>query len=355
MKKIIRVAGAILVFILTISIFVAFTNWGILYMMSTFDFHVSTFVRGFLTTGATMMLFFLTMGIFSMVGGPRRTEFFLPLIDAMTQISKGNYNVKLEHELEHTKNHPFGKFVKGINDMAIELNELEQMRQEFISNVSHEIQSPLASISGFAKVLKRSELTQTERERYLDIIETESLRLARLSDNLLKLTSIESEHHPFEVKAYRLDQQIRKIILSCEPQWVAKSLVLDVSLEEVEIFADEELLSQAWVNLIHNSIKFTPNGGGLAIGLYRREEQVEVTITDSGIGIREDELDQVFERFYKADKSRNRTAGGSGLGLSITKEIIDMHKGTIFVQSKEADGTTFIITLPIELRNVKND
>lgn len=344
-----RVAGALLLFMLTIFIFSALTNWGILSMMSIFDFHLSTFVTGVITTGATIILsLFFTIGIVSMIEGPRRTEFSSLMIDAMKQISKGNYNVKLENELKHAKNHPFGIFVEGINDMAIELNEMEQMRQEFISNVSHEIQSPLASISGFAKVLKRRELTQAEREHYLNIIETESLRLARLSDNLLKLTSIESEHHPFEIKAYRLDQQIRKIILSCEPQWVEKSLVLDVSLDEVEIFADEELLSQVWMNLIHNSIKFTPNDGRLAIGLQRRGEQVEVMIADSGIGIHEDELVQIFERFYKADKSRNRTAGGSGLGLSIAKEIIEMHKGTIFAKSKVAEGTTFFIVLPIK-------
>ena len=186
------------------------------------------------------------------------------------RISKGDYNVKLNNHFEHAKNHPYGQFVESINDMAVELNQMEQMRQEFISNVSHEIQSPLASISGFAKVLKRSELTLEERDHYLTIIETESLRLAHLSDNLLKLTSIESDYHPFEAKTYRLDQQIRKIILSCEPQWLAKSLELDVSLDEVEIFADEELMNQVWINLINNSIKFTPNGGSLAIQLRQR-------------------------------------------------------------------------------------
>lgn len=348
MRKIIHVISRIIAVFLTIAIFSALTNWAIFSLMTILDIHLSAFVIGVLTTSIIIVLLFLTIGFLSMNGGPRRRESFSLVIDAMKQISKGNYNIKLEHELKHGKNHPFGQFVEGINDMAIELNEMEKMRQEFISNVSHEIQSPLASISGFAKVLKRGELTEAEREHYLNIIETESLRLARLSDNLLKLTSIESDHHPFEVKAYRLDQQIRKIILSCEPQWVEKSLVLDVSLDEVEIFADEELLSQVWVNFIHNSIKFTPNGGKLIIGLQQHAEQVEVTIADTGIGICEDELDQIFERFYKTDKSRNRTASGSGLGLSIAKEIIGIHKGSVSVQSKVAEGTVFTITLPIK-------
>ena len=255
---------------------------------------------------------------------------------------------ELDTKFGNGKNHPFGKFVEGINHMAIELNQMEQMRQEFISNVSHEIQSPLASISGFAKVLKRSELTPDKRERYLNIIETESLRLAHLSDNLLKLTSIDSDHYPFEARLYRLDQQIRKTILACEPQWIAKSLVLDVSLDEVAIFADEELMNQVWINLINNSIKFTPSGGTLTIDLCQLGETAVVTVDDTGIGISEEDQDFLFERFFKADKSRNRTRGGSGLGLSIVKKIVDMHNGTITVKSKLGEGTRLSISLPIE-------
>ena len=149
------------------------------------------------------------MWIFSKFAPQRRMDFFTMMIDAMQRISKGDYNIKLANQFEHKKNHPFGKIVESINEMAVELNQIEEMRQEFISNVSHEIQSPLASINGFANVLKQNHLTLEEREHYLGIIETESLRLANLSDNLLKLTSIESQHHPFEPVPYRLDKQIR--------------------------------------------------------------------------------------------------------------------------------------------------
>jgi signal transduction histidine kinase len=272
------------------------------------------------------------------------------MIDAMKRISKGDYNVKLKNDFKHEKNHPFGQILESINHMAVELNQLEQMRQEFISNVSHEIQSPLASISGFAKVLKQNQVTPEERMHYLDIIETESLRLANLSDNLLKLTSIESDHHPFEPATYRLDKQVRKIILSCEPQWVDKSLQLDILLDKVEVMADEDLMSQVWINLINNSIKFTPSGGGLSIHLQKRGENAVVIIADTGIGISEEDQEHIFERFYKADKSRNRTLTGSGLGLSITKKIIDMHQGSIHLQSKLNEGTTFTVVMPMEIK-----
>jgi len=251
-------------------------------------------------------------------------DFITKMIEAMRRISKGDYNVELANQFKHKKNHPFAKIVESNNEMVVELNQIERMRQEFISNVSHEIQSPLASISGFAAVLKQSDLTFKEREHYLEIIETESRRLANLSDNLLKLTSIESQHHPFEPVTYRLDKQIREIILSCEPQWVAKSLELDISLDEVEIIADEELMSQVWINLINNSIKFTPSGSSLKIVLYQHAQEAIVTIADTGMGIAEEDQAHIFERFYKVDKSRNRMLGGSGLGLSITKKIIDI-------------------------------
>ena len=346
MKKMIRVVGVFIVFIFIILTYSSLANLGILYINHKFNLDLNEFIRGLITTCTTFLLLFLTMWFTSKIESPRRTEFLTLMIDAMKQISKGDFNVKLNNQFKHAKNHPFGKFVEGINDMAVELNQMEQMRQEFISNVSHEIQSPLASINGFAKVLKRSELTLAEREHYLNIIETESLRLAHLSDNLLKLTSIESDHYPFEAETYRLDKQIRKIILSCEPQWTAKSLELDVSLDEIDIFADEELMNQVWINLINNSIKFTPNGGSLAIQLRQHDEAAEVTVVDTGLGICEEDQESIFERFYKSDKSRNRTPGGSGLGLSIAKKIIDMHEGTITVQSKLNEGTTFSITLP---------
>ncbi|MFJ7935964.1 sensor histidine kinase [Sporosarcina sp. NPDC096371] len=329
---------------------VTITFWTLAYIVTSFinrqwDLQLSDYSRGLLTLFIMFFLFSVTMWTFSKCAPQRRMDFFTVMIDAMQRISKGDYNIKLANQFEHKKNHPFGKIVEGINEMAIELNQIEEMRQEFISNVSHEIQSPLASINGFANVLKQDHLTAEERKHYLGIIETESLRLANLSDNLLKLTSIESQHHPFEPAPYRLDQQIRNIILSCEPQWLAKSLELDIALDEVKITADEELMSQVWINLIINSIKFTPSKGTLKIVLYQREKDAIVEIKDSGMGIAEEHLAHLFERFYKVDASRNRKLGGSGLGLSITKKIIDMHEGSIHVKSTVNEGTTFTVTL----------
>jgi signal transduction histidine kinase len=271
-------------------------------------------------------------------------EGWVQVIEAIRRIAKGDFKVVIQTG----KNVPgqFEQLVSSINDMAVELNQMEQMRQTFISNVSHEIQSPLTSIQGFARALQQEGLEYEQRKHYYGIIETESTRLSKLSDNLLKLTSLESDQHPFEPKRYRLDRQLRSMILACEPQWVEKDILMDVELAETTVEADEDLLSQVWMNLLSNSIKFTPNGGTISIEAKPAEDGATVRISDNGTGISEEDLPHIFERFFKADKSRNRMLGGSGLGLSIVKRILDMHGGDVQVSSTRGVGTTFTVNLP---------
>ena len=273
-----------------------------------------------------------------------------PIIDALARIARGDFSAQVENTLDpDTQNNSvFGELIQSVNRTAQELNQMEIMRQEFISNVSHEIQSPLTSINGFAQALHSDNLSIEKRNHYLHIIETECRRLSRLSDNLLKLASLEAEQVKFEPQPYRLDRQLRNLILTCEPQWTEKALDMDVSLEEVSITADEDLLNQTWLNLLHNSIKFTPPGCRISITLSQQNETITCTIRDTGIGIaREDQL-HIFERFYKADQARQRSKEGSGLGLSIVKKIVEMHRGDIKVESTPGAGTTFFIFLPVQ-------
>lgn len=278
----------------------------------------------------------------------RHEELFQSIIDAMKQIARGDYNVSLSKVYNHNnREDPLSKIIDNINYMAKELGQIEQMRQEFISNVSHEIQSPLTSISGFARALQNNNLSHEERLHYLTIIETESRRLSKISDNLLKLTYLESSQHPFDSETYRLDKQLQHLVLSCEPQWMEKQIEMELSLTETNITADKELLDQVWMNLLNNAIKFTPNQGTVSLNISQQNKEIFITISDSGIGIMEEDQLHIFERFYKADKARSRHSSGSGLGLSIVKKIIDMHGGTVSVKSKPQEGTSFIVTLPI--------
>jgi two-component system, OmpR family, phosphate regulon sensor histidine kinase PhoR len=290
--------------------------------------------------------------IFRSSAWAQQMNMFAPLLRAMEQIARGDFSVQVEQPNTHRPDDPIGQLFKGVNDMASELKQMEAMRQEFISNVSHEIQSPLTSIRGFARALQNDTLGAADRLHYLNIIETESMRLSKLSDNLLALAALDAENRPFDPQSYRLDKQIRDLILACEPQWTSKAIEMDVSFEEVTICADQDLLSQVWNNLIYNSIKFTPQGGRICIDLYQQDDTIAFGIADTGIGISEEDQAHIFERFYKADKSRTRSnGGGSGLGLSIAQKIIEMHHGTITVASKLGEGTSFIVSLPVDLTN----
>ncbi|WP_037463954.1 sensor histidine kinase [Shimazuella kribbensis] len=269
---------------------------------------------------------------------------FDSIIHAQKKISSGNYEVELDTNGKELG--PFGELVESVNQMAIELSKMEKMRKEFIANVSHEIQSPLTSIHGFAQTLRNSQLSPENRIHYLDIIESESVRLSKMSDSLLRLASLEADTMKFEPEIYRLDKQLRSIILACEPQWSDKNMNMDIMLEELEIRADKDMMGQIWINLIHNSIKFTPKGGNMSIAIRQDGEDIVGVISDTGIGISQEDQIYIFERFFKTDRSRKPANQGSGLGLSIVKKMVDMHKGKITVESKLGLGSTFTVTLP---------
>ncbi|MEC0226592.1 HAMP domain-containing sensor histidine kinase [Paenibacillus alba] len=337
-----RVRGfffAIGIFILIIIYWLA-SFYGTSWLYSCLNKRPSEVVVQLINSVCGMFLWGLTMAIMGRFIQSQQMIFFQKMIAAIRSMSRGDFNVSVEN---NPHNGPFVELVDSINTMAVELGQVEKMRQEFISNVSHEIQSPLTSISGFSRALQNEQLSPAERKHYLEIIETESTRLSKLSDNLLKLTSLESQHHPFEPTSYRLDKQIRNLILACEPQWVDKDIEMDIELEAVTISADEDLLSQVWTNLIHNAVKFTPVGGTIGVHVTSSGESAIIRISNNGACISEEDLPHIFERFYKSDKSRNRTSGGNGLGLSIVKKIIEMHEGSIAVESEPEKNTTFIV------------
>ena len=310
------------------------------------DWQVSDLALFLLQSGIATVYVAIVFAVFFLFVWRKMNNILTQITDALRRIAKGEFNVSIA--MEERMDGEYDKIIAGINDMAIGLQEMEQLRQEFISNVSHEIQSPLTSIRGFALALQKEELSEEERKYYLQIIETETIRLSKLSDNLLKLTSLESEHHVMEVSTYRLDEQIKKVVLAAESLWGAKNIEMELSLSNATIQADEDALSQVWTNLIHNAIKFTPEEGRMHIGMQMEGDRVEVRIADDGIGMAKEHLPYVFERFYKADASRNRTLGGNGLGLSIVKKIVEMHQGTVHVQSELGKGSTFTVELPLK-------
>lgn len=336
----------IVIIVLTICWSVAYfsTNW----FYAFYSIHLHTYWEQIINSLFGFFLFGCGIFILTRLFAHQRqkqVEYYQSIITAIKQIAQGNFNISLpKFEGHDHPDDPFREIVDNIDYMSKELAQTEKMRQEFVSNVSHEIQSPLTSISGFARALKSEHLSPKDRLHYLSIIETESERLSKLSDNLLKLTYLESAHDSLELAAYRLDKQIQQAILSCEPQWLEKQIEMEFSSKEIWINANEDLLNQVWMNLLHNAIKFTPAGGTIRMSASLQKEKIIVEISDTGIGITEKDQLHLFERFYKADKARARQTGGSGLGLSIVKKIIDLHHGAIRVSSKPQKGTAIIVT-----------
>lgn len=264
------------------------------------------------------------------------------LTQATKRIAAGDFNVKLN--IKQTSE--LGTLARSFEDMMKDLQQLEQMRREFVANVSHEVQSPLTSISGYAQALKNVELPDQERGRYLDIIISEAKRMSKMSDSLLKLSMLESQSHQLQLATRDLDEQIRRVIVTLQPQWSARNIRFELDLQKVQVIADHDQLNQVWTNILSNAIKFSENNGVIHVRMERDVRTVTAHISDQGIGIPLEDQKRVFERFFKADRSHSRKYDGSGMGLAIVKQIVSLHKGDIKVVSKVDQGTTFIITLP---------
>jgi signal transduction histidine kinase len=304
--------------------------------------HIVSALLGIVALGMFTRLFWLIWGGWhgkKFPGDP----FMADILAALNRIASGDFNVLLPVDAHS----PFEEMAESVNKMARELGSMEKLRQDFISDVSHEIQSPLTSISGFAALLRQEGVSPQEIDHYAAIIETESRRLSKLSANLLKLSALEADGLLLERSAFRLDKQIEAALLMLEPQWAGKHIFLELSLDKIDYSGNEDLLSQVWINLLHNAIKFTGEEGIIRVALTAENGAACCVIADNGIGIPEEAQIHIFERFYKVDKSRDRALGGNGLGLSLVKKIVGLHGGAITVASALGSGAAFTVRLPL--------
>lgn len=265
------------------------------------------------------------------------------LSKASREVAKGNFDITVNNYSMDE----IGQLTDDFNLMTKELKNIDILRKEFVSNVSHEYKTPITSILGYAQLISNNSLTEEQLKEYSEIIVNESERLSMLSANLLKLSELDSKVIREQSVLYALDEQIRKIILLLEIQWSKKSLEFDIELEEIMLKGDMNLLQQVWLNLVQNAIKFSDQGGIITIRLYKNKNAVIFNINNQGIGISEEDRPHIFERFYKGDKSRSKE--GNGLGLVLVKKIINLANGTIYFDSIPDKGTTFTVELPITL------
>lgn len=264
------------------------------------------------------------------------------LIKATNELSKGNYKVRVNYSGDDE----IAKLNRSFNQMAQQLAKQEVIRQQFISDVSHEFQTPLTAIQGFATILKNEDISKEQVEKYADVILFHSKRLSTLSKNMLQLTLLEGEDVKLEKSDFSLTNQLNRVVETQDNLAIRKNIEIEIKLpkNDVIIEGDESRLEQVWINLINNAIKYTPDNGSVIVSVKKFAKEVEVRIKDTGVGMSKETISHIFERFYRVDKSRR--IEGNGLGLSIVKRIIDLHGGTIDIISKENEGSEFIVKIP---------
>lgn len=279
--------------------------------------------------------------IFSRIIGKRPVKAIARISAAAKEVAKGNFDIVLEEDYRVEE---IGAMAHNFNIMTKELKSTEILRSDFVSNVSHEFKTPLAAIEGYATLLQNKSLDEEKQAAYISKIIYNTRRLSNLTGNILELSRLENQDITVDKKLFSLDEQIREIILMYEMEWNKKQLELDIELENLDYFGNEEMLAQVWQNLIGNAIKFVSPKGLVRVLMKTTDAAVEIAVVDDGCGMEEETQKRVFEKFYQGDVSRS--AGGNGLGLALAKRIVELHAGTIAVSSKKDKGTTLKVTLP---------
>lgn len=269
------------------------------------------------------------------------SSFIVKPIKALTEATKRVADGEFDTYFDTKRKDEIGQLTNSFQKMVLSVQGMLKVRQDFISNVSHEYQTPITSIKGFAKALKEKQLSTNQQQEYLTIIENEAERLSKLSDNVLKLSHMQyDELKKLELSDVSLDKMLRETVILLNPQANKKEIEWVVQLHSVFLQADEMLLKQLWINILGNAIHFSPIGGSIIVQLRQQDEKIVVKIMDEGPGILEEQLPFIFNPFYKSVES-----AGNGLGLTIVKTIVDKHNGNINIQNLSPVGLDVTVTL----------
>ena len=282
------------------------------------------------------------------VGAGHLTKPLIDVSNTVKQVAEGNFKVNIKRrdttKCEYEYINEVDELAKNVNKMVAELDGMDYMRKDFMSNVSHEIKTPIAAITGFTEILLDGSIDESERQEYLEVINKESMRISRLCENMLHMSRLDSQVIVSNLQKIRLDEQLRKCIILLSEKWSDKEIDFSIDLDEVNILSDYDMLQQVWINLIDNAIKYSGENCKIDISVKRlNDKSVKVSIRDNGIGIEEGKLHRIFDKFYQCEESHKKS--GSGLGLSISKRIVELLNGTIECKSKKDFGTTMVVTL----------
>lgn len=259
---------------------------------------------------------------------------------AMGKVAEGDFTTKLNSK---TKSREIQEIYSGFNLMTDELQSMEVLQTDFVSNVSHEFKTPLNAIEGYSTLLQDCENLTPQQREYVDKIVFNTQRLSSLTGSILLLSKLENQQIPTGKKQFSLDEQIRQTIVALEPVWAEKDIEFDVEMDPVQYFGNENLLRHVWSNLLSNAVKFSPQGGLVRIELTQRGKNITFRIKDNGPGIPEEAIKHIFIRFYQADSSHKQE--GNGLGLALVDKILGLEGGQITAENCPSGGCQFTVKL----------
>ena len=297
-------------------------------------------------------LFFMTSAIIlvisfvaSFVTSMRQIQPITEMVKATRAYADGNFDVRMQ-ETEDAGGE-IGELAAAFNAMADSLQETERQRRDFIANVSHELKTPLQGIIGSAELLENGMVQPEDVPRFVGHIRAEAQRLVALVNDIIGLSRLdEGDEMPSE--PVELLALCRETAAALESAAAQRQVSLSVTGQEVTVPGVRRLLSEVLTNLCDNAVKYNVPGGSVAVTVTANEDNAAVTVSDTGIGIPADQQSRVFERFYRVDKSHSKASGGTGLGLSIVKHAVAYHHGTVSLTSREGEGTTVTVTLPLK-------
>jgi signal transduction histidine kinase len=264
---------------------------------------------------------------------------FVDLANGLEKAVEGDFYAKLDP----TNAGMMEKVYQNFNKVTDELKNVRNMQEEFVSNYSHELRTPISSIKGFSELLLKEDLSDEERRKYLKIISESADRLNNLAEESILITKLDSQEI-LEKEEYSLSEQLRNCIIMLEPLWSAKNIDLNIDINEIKYNGNKEIMGHLWTNLISNSIKYNKENGKINVTLKENENQIIATISDTGIGMTEEQISHIFEKYYQVEKSK--TMKGLGLGLTIVSRILCLINGDIEVKSELGHGSTFMVTIP---------
>lgn len=268
------------------------------------------------------------------------------LANAANRVSQGDFSVYVPPIHTKDKLDYLDLMIIHFNELVEELGSIETLKTDFFSNVSHEIKTPIAVIKNATEILQNPTLDEESRQEYISIINQSSSRLSNLINNMLKINKLENQNIYPDCEPYDLYNQLCECILKYEYILEEKDIEIELDMDgRLIIEFDESLIELVWSNLLSNAIKFTPNGGRIVVSQYCTENDIVVSISDTGCGMSEETIKRIFDKFYQGDTSHSME--GNGLGLALVKRILEIYDGSISVKSKFEEGTTFTVYLPI--------